>query len=145
MAWVGCSHSRVLIGTCAPLVCPTTAATGRHTTSWNSTDRVAAFFECPDIFPIGNKYMAMASLYNWGAGGYFTNEWFLGTITDNKFAVEDRGLLDYGIRPQKNPDRARASAFSHSHHPHCPNARFALRAVVDARWRFARFPLVPGR
>ena len=101
MAWVGCSHSRVLIGTCAPLACPTTAATGRHTTSWNSTDRVAAFFECPDIFPIGNKYMAMASLYNWGAGGYFTNEWFLGTITDNKFAVEDRGLLDYGIRPPK--------------------------------------------
>ena len=40
--------------------------------------------------------MAMASLYNWGAGGYFTNEWFLGTIKDNKFAVEDRGLLDYG-------------------------------------------------
>ena len=40
--------------------------------------------------------MAMASLYNWGAGGYFTNEWFLGTVTDNKFIVEDRGLLDYG-------------------------------------------------
>ena len=38
----------------------------------------------------------MASLYNWGAGGYFTNEWFLGTVTDNKFIVEDRGLLDYG-------------------------------------------------
>ena len=40
--------------------------------------------------------MALASLYNWGAGGYFTNEWFLGTVTDNKFIVEDRGLLDYG-------------------------------------------------
>ncbi len=49
-----------------------------------------------DIFPLGDKYMAIASLYNWGAGGYFTNEWFLGTITNNKFAVEDRGLLDYG-------------------------------------------------
>ena len=38
----------------------------------------------------------MASLYNWHAGGYFTNEFFLGTISDNKFKVEDRGLLDYG-------------------------------------------------
>ena len=74
----------------------TTGFIDPHTTSWNSTDRVAAFFECPDIFPIGDRYMAMASLYNWGAGGYFTNEWFLGTIADNKFTVEDRGLLDYG-------------------------------------------------
>ena len=38
----------------------------------------------------------MASLYNWGPGGYSTNEWFLGTITDNNLTVEDRGLLDYG-------------------------------------------------
>ena len=58
---------------------------------------MAAFFECPDVFPLGDKYVAMASLYNWHAGGYFTNEWFLGTITsENKFKVEDRGLLDYG-------------------------------------------------
>ena len=66
------------------------------TVAWNSTDMVAAFVECPDVFPLGDKYVALASLYNWHAGGYFTNEWFLGTITDNKFRVEDRGLLDYG-------------------------------------------------
>ena len=120
------------------------------TVVWSDKDMVAAFFgkltsnqwrccalrdhfnsrmlvatECPDVFPLGDKYLlraiyvthgpktgtkkdlddiliarsryvAMASLYNWHAGGYFTNEWFLGTITDNKFKVEDRGLLDYG-------------------------------------------------
>ena len=43
------------------------------------------------------KYVAIASLYNWEAGGYYTNEWFLGTIDDSKtFKLEDRGLLDYG-------------------------------------------------
>jgi sucrose-6-phosphate hydrolase SacC (GH32 family) len=66
------------------------------TVAWKNQDMVAAFFECPDVFPLGDKYVAMASLYNWHAGGYFTNEFFLGTITDNKFKVEDRGLLDYG-------------------------------------------------
>ena len=66
------------------------------TVVWKNQDQVAAFFECPDVFPLGDKYVAMASLYNWHAGGYYTNEWFLGTITDNKFKVEDRGLLDYG-------------------------------------------------
>lgn len=40
--------------------------------------------------------MAMASLHYWDAGGYFTNKWFPGTIADNKFKVEDGGLLDYG-------------------------------------------------
>ena len=50
-----------------------------------------------DIFPLGDsgKYVAIASLYNWAAGGYYTNEWFLGTIADSKtMTVEDRGLLD---------------------------------------------------
>jgi hypothetical protein len=55
--------------------------------AWSDEDRVAAFFECPDVFPLGDKFVAMASLYNWHAGGYFTNEWFLGTIADNKFQV----------------------------------------------------------
>jgi hypothetical protein len=33
----------------------------------------------------------------WTKGGYYTNEFFLGTITDStKFVLEYRGLLDYG-------------------------------------------------
>ena len=51
------------------------------------------------MFPLGStgKYVAMASLYNWAEGGYYTNEWFLGTIKDSKtFVLEDRGLLDFG-------------------------------------------------
>eukprot|EP01043_Picozoa_sp_COSAG02_P003845 COSAG02_NODE_97_length_37159_cov_37.660335_16_plen_502_part_00 len=77
----------------------TTGFIDPRTVAWNQTDRVAAFFECPDIYPLGStgKYVAMASLYNWAAGGYYTNEWFLGTIENSKtFKVEDRGLLDYG-------------------------------------------------
>ena len=67
--------------------------------AWNETDMVAAFMECPDVFPLGStgKYVAIASLYNWHAGGYYTNEWFLGTIANStRFVLEDRGLLDYG-------------------------------------------------
>ena len=69
------------------------------TIAWNSTDLTAAFIECPDVFPLGGgeKYVAIASLYNWKHGGYYTNEWFLGTIADSKtFVLEDRGLLDFG-------------------------------------------------
>ena len=69
------------------------------TVAWNQTDMVAAFIECPDVFPLGGtgKHVAIASLYNWHAGGYYTNEWFLGTIANStRFVLEDRGLLDYG-------------------------------------------------
>ena len=45
------------------------------TVSYSDKDMVAAFFECPDVFPLGDKYVAMASLYNWHAGGYYTNEY----------------------------------------------------------------------
>ena len=45
----------------------------------------------------GEKFVAIASLYNWKDGGYYTNEYFVGTITDStKFVLEYRGLLDYG-------------------------------------------------
>jgi hypothetical protein len=45
----------------------------------------------------GEKFVAIASLYNWKEGGYYTNEYFVGTITDStKFVLEYRGLLDYG-------------------------------------------------
>jgi sucrose-6-phosphate hydrolase SacC (GH32 family) len=59
---------------------------------------VAAFFECPDVFPIGDKgqFVAITSLYNWKAGGYFVNSYFIGRIVANNFIVEARGPLDYG-------------------------------------------------
>ena len=95
------------------------------TVSWQDDAKGSAFFECPDVFPLGDtgKYVILASFYNWAKGGYFTNEWFVGTIattgtdtgTDNgtnedtgaaggpgpppggmQFHVESRALLDYG-------------------------------------------------
>eukprot|EP01048_Picozoa_sp_COSAG05_P018321 COSAG05_NODE_2660_length_2792_cov_9.680042_1_plen_408_part_10 len=33
-----------------------------ETVAWKNQDKVAAFFECPDVFPLGDKYVAMASL-----------------------------------------------------------------------------------
>lgn len=66
------------------------------TVAWNPQQRTAAFVECPDVFPLGDKFVAMASLYNWHAGGYFVNSYFVGQIVDNKFQVESRGPLDYG-------------------------------------------------
>ena len=37
------------------------------TVSWSPQDRIAAFVECPDVFPLGDgdKYVVIASLYNW--------------------------------------------------------------------------------
>ena len=32
------------------------------TVSWQDDDKVAAFFECPDVFPLGDKFVVMASL-----------------------------------------------------------------------------------
>lgn len=66
------------------------------TVAWSSENKVAAFFECPDVFPLGDKYIVLASLYNWAAGGYYVNSFFVGTIKDNQFIVESRGPLDYG-------------------------------------------------
>ena len=69
-----------------------------QTVAWSPQNKVAAFFECPDVFPLGDtgKYVILASLYNWAAGGYFVNSYFVGTIQNNQFSVESRGPLDYG-------------------------------------------------
>ena len=68
------------------------------TVAWSPEEKVAAFFECPDVFPIGDKgqFVAITSLYNWKAGGYFVNSYFIGRIVANNFIVEARGPLDYG-------------------------------------------------
>lgn len=60
-----------------------------------------AFFECPDVFPLGDARttVAIASFYNWHKGAYFTNEWFVGAIDPSEsatFQTHSRGLLDYG-------------------------------------------------
>ena len=67
------------------------------TVAWQDDDRVAAFVECPDVFPLGDKHVLIASLYNWKAGGYYTNEYWVGSIVNNtRFVTDQRGLLDYG-------------------------------------------------
>lgn len=67
------------------------------TVAWQEDDRVAAFVECPDVFPLGDKHVLIASLYNWKAGGYYTNEYWVGSIVNNtRFVTEQRGLLDFG-------------------------------------------------
>merc|ERR1719189_2659711 len=49
--------------------------------------------ECPDIFPLGDKYMLIGSLFA-------TNQWWIGTVSgssDNpRFTAENVGLMDYG-------------------------------------------------
>jgi hypothetical protein len=100
----------------------TTGHVDPATLAWVAEDKDAAFFECPDLFPLDKaaadkdkdkadkaadkaappqSYVALASLYNWARGAYFTNEWWSGTIADTpegkmKFVVERRGLLDFG-------------------------------------------------
>ena len=111
----------------------TTGHINPSTIAWNSTDLPAAFMECPDVFPLDlgvaaesssgllsgsgaekqkqkqvktpQTFVAIASLYNWHEGAYFSNEWWSGTIemanaSSGKkgatFSVLKRGLLDFG-------------------------------------------------
>lgn len=66
---------------------------GGSGTTWSPNPNNSPFFECPDVFTIGatgNIYMAIASLHA------AQNEWYIGTITNNRFVVEDAGILDFG-------------------------------------------------
>ena len=47
--------------------------------------------ECPDLFPLGDKWVLVGSLYK-------TNQWWVGTIAGNppRFTPEQVGILDYG-------------------------------------------------
>jgi beta-fructofuranosidase len=47
--------------------------------------------ECPDLFPLGDKWVLLASLYK-------TNQWWVGSLTGDppRFTPEQVGVLDYG-------------------------------------------------
>jgi len=61
------------------------------TVVWSEINTTAWMMECPDLFPLGNKWMAIASLF-------VTNQWFIGHMMGNppQFIVENTGLLDFG-------------------------------------------------
>lgn len=47
--------------------------------------------ECPDLFPLGDRWVLLASLYK-------TNQWWVGSLTGDppRFTPEQVGVLDYG-------------------------------------------------
>jgi beta-fructofuranosidase len=47
--------------------------------------------ECPDLFPLGDKWVLIGSLYK-------TNQWWVGTLSGDppRFTPERVGILDYG-------------------------------------------------
>ena len=51
----------------------------------------ANMMECPDLFPLGDKYVLVGSLYK-------TNQWWVGTLAGDppRFTPEKVGILDYG-------------------------------------------------
>jgi hypothetical protein len=51
----------------------------------------AAVMECPDLFPLGDKWVLIGSLYQ-------TNQWWVGTLAGDppRFTPERVGIVDYG-------------------------------------------------
>ena len=47
--------------------------------------------ECPDLFPLGDKWVLIGSLYK-------TNQWWVGSMSGNppRFTPEHVGIVDYG-------------------------------------------------
>lgn len=61
---------------------------------WRAHDNFNVdIMECPDVFPLGDKFVVLASLQ-----GSWTSEWWSGRISGRppRFQVERRGLVDYG-------------------------------------------------
>eukprot|EP00054_Salpingoeca_dolichothecata_P015306 m.87904 g.87904 ORF g.87904 m.87904 type:complete len:544 (-) comp21429_c0_seq2:36-1667(-) len=58
---------------------------------WKNESVRATMMECPDVFPLGDKYMIIGSLFA-------TNQWWIGTIAGDppRFTAEKVGLMDYG-------------------------------------------------
>lgn len=58
---------------------------------WQPNNVSADMMECPDFFPLGDKWVLIGSLYK-------TNQWWVGTLSGNppRFNPERVGILDYG-------------------------------------------------
>ena len=72
----------------------TTNVTFGHTDGnivWQPNNASANMMECPDLFPLGDKWVLIGSLYT-------TNQWWVGTLDGDppRFTPERVGILDYG-------------------------------------------------
>ena len=58
---------------------------------WQPRNVSANMMECPDLFPLGDKWVLIGSLYK-------TNQWWVGTLAGNppRFTPDQVGILDYG-------------------------------------------------
>ena len=58
---------------------------------WKPQNTSANMMECPDLFPLGDKWVLIGSLYK-------TNQWWVGTLAGDppRFTPERVGILDYG-------------------------------------------------
>eukprot|EP00040_Diaphanoeca_grandis_P025493 m.141267 g.141267 ORF g.141267 m.141267 type:complete len:650 (-) comp30173_c0_seq1:53-2002(-) len=61
---------------------------------WQPQNTSANMMECPDLFPLGDKWVLIGSLYK-------TNQWWVGTLVADvdgvpRFHPEAVGILDYG-------------------------------------------------
>ena len=89
---VVCLHLRALLAVCLHY-----RAVGRsfgHVDSdivWRPQNVSVDMMECPDLFPLGDKFVLLGSLFQ-------TNQWWVGSLADNppRFTPEAVGILDYG-------------------------------------------------
>ena len=58
---------------------------------WQPQNVSANMMECPDLFPLGDKWVLLGSLYQ-------TNQWWVGSLSGDppRFTPERVGILDYG-------------------------------------------------
>jgi hypothetical protein len=63
--------------------------------AWQPANVSANMMECPDLFPLGDKWVLVGSLYK-------TNQWWVGTLAPTgpggapRFTPDRVGILDYG-------------------------------------------------
>ena len=60
----------------------------------NTTEAKTGIWECPNFFPLGDRWVLIISSHTGSSTGDVL--YFVGTFIDHQFAVESRGILDYG-------------------------------------------------
>lgn len=58
---------------------------------WTNSSQPTDMMECPDFFPLGDKYVLLASFFT-------SNQWFVGSMNDDfsKFTPDRVGAIDFG-------------------------------------------------
>eukprot|EP00966_Prymnesium_polylepis_P074207 1722282-Prymnesium_polylepis.1 len=85
-----CAHSAPTFCLCNPAVDHSFGHVDSNIV-WQPQNVSVDMMECPDFFPLGDKFVLLGSLFQ-------TNQWWVGTLAGGppRFTPEAVGILDYG-------------------------------------------------